>query len=555
MIKYPFQLVVGFLFTFGMSGCSSCHKTHALPLPSHFDVTPEGENVRIDPGARQSIMDGGVATFLVTGEVGYTVSTTVGGTCPVGSWDGDTYSTGAITADCSVLFLATINQFTVTAAGDGFVTIDPNADQTVAYGSTQSFTVTAATGYTRSNEVVGSCAPGTWMGDTYTTGIITEDCAISFSTTRIALEVTVVGDAYGSITPTGTRVVNYGQTASYAFTSQGRFTPSSTVGGTCPVGNWAGDTYTTGVITATCTVDFHAVPITGLYATVLTDGPITGSFYFAYWRLHSEWDNTYTVYSHSNTVMTPVAWQRPWGILDRDGNTFVYDGDHTVYKITPDGTQTTFVSSASLLYYVFDMKFDAAGNLYLVNYYVHATTNAAPSNWAVVKVTPAGEATGFIDATDNVTGSPTSMVNPYGIAFDTHGYIYLGDSAGSSAIIRKYNPDGTGVSLYASGVDSPGSMAFDSQGALFAAKQNTPAGVSKIANNGSSRSVSPFISIATTPYDLTLDPDTGNIYMLGYTNNVPTLYDIHPNGQVDIIDEDLSSRTVFYTLNWVNSGP
>ncbi len=70
--------------------------------------------------------------------------------------------------------------YTVTPGGS-HVTVDPEYAQTLPINETQTFTVTPETGYVLSPIVVGNCAAGTWQGNTYTTGPITNNCTTLFS--------------------------------------------------------------------------------------------------------------------------------------------------------------------------------------------------------------------------------------------------------------------------------------------------------------------------------------------------------------------------------------
>ena len=45
---------------------------------------------------------GGQASFLVTLDPGYSTNRSVAGNCPGGSWSGETYTTGAISQQCTV---------------------------------------------------------------------------------------------------------------------------------------------------------------------------------------------------------------------------------------------------------------------------------------------------------------------------------------------------------------------------------------------------------------------------------------------------------------------
>src|SRR6185437_1768092 len=70
---------------------------------------------------------------------------------------------------------AAIATFTVTPSGSN-LTISPATSQTVNAGATQAFIVTADAGYTVSDAVAGTCAAGSFVGSTYTTGDITANC-------------------------------------------------------------------------------------------------------------------------------------------------------------------------------------------------------------------------------------------------------------------------------------------------------------------------------------------------------------------------------------------
>lgn len=74
-----------------------------------FTVTPGGDgHETITPNAPQILGYGETTAFTVTANTNYAINTAVGGTCPAGSWSGSTYTTGAITQDCSVNFSATL---------------------------------------------------------------------------------------------------------------------------------------------------------------------------------------------------------------------------------------------------------------------------------------------------------------------------------------------------------------------------------------------------------------------------------------------------------------
>lgn len=101
-----------------------------------YSVTRSGTNVSITPAGDQTVTNGDTLAFTVTANTGYTRSNTVGGTCPAGSWSGDTYTTGAITEDCSVSFSADINSYSVSYNANSATGGSVPADQTQNYNST-----------------------------------------------------------------------------------------------------------------------------------------------------------------------------------------------------------------------------------------------------------------------------------------------------------------------------------------------------------------------------------------------------------------------------------
>jgi hypothetical protein len=172
---------------------AACTVTFSATLQS-FTVTasaPGGLN--ITPSEPQTVTDGSTQAFTVTAETNYTATQDVGGSCPAGSWSGDVYTTGPITADCTVAFGVTMDTYTVTVSGTN-VTIDPSGSQATCTGSGSTYTcgpvnpdgvvyfvVAATSGHTLSMTVGGTCPAGGWSGTSYTTGAITANCTVEFS--------------------------------------------------------------------------------------------------------------------------------------------------------------------------------------------------------------------------------------------------------------------------------------------------------------------------------------------------------------------------------------
>ncbi|HEY6942981.1 InlB B-repeat-containing protein [Dokdonella sp.] len=209
-----------------------------------------GGNGSISPAGAVAVDHGSSTSFLLTPAANYHVAS-VGGTCG-GSLAGNTYTTGAVTADCTVVASFAIDTHTVTpgvSGGNG--TISPSTPQTVNHGATTSFTLTPAANY-HIGTVSGTCG-GTLAGNVYTTNAVTVDCTVvaSFAIDTHTVTPSVSG-GNGTISPSTPQTVNHGATTSFTLTPDPNYHVGA-ITGTCG-GTLAGNVYTTNAVTADCTV-------------------------------------------------------------------------------------------------------------------------------------------------------------------------------------------------------------------------------------------------------------------------------------------------------------
>ncbi|HWR98272.1 MAG TPA: PKD domain-containing protein, partial [Candidatus Methanoperedens sp.] len=157
-----------------------------------------GADGTIDPAGEVSVEDGAAAVFTVTPNANYHIAAVTG--CG-GTLAGSIYTTGPVTADCTVTASFAIDTHSVTPVAGANGSIAPNTPQTVDHGLTKSFTVTANANYHIA--AVSGC-DGTLAGSTYTTGPVTADCTVtaSFAIDRHNLAVTKSGTGSGTVTST-----------------------------------------------------------------------------------------------------------------------------------------------------------------------------------------------------------------------------------------------------------------------------------------------------------------------------------------------------------------
>ena len=228
---------------------------------------PAGEG-SFTPTSR-TVTEGDTTTLFVTAEPGYSIATVSG--CD-GTWTGTSpYTTGNITGDCTVTANFTLNSYTVSTSAPASEGSFSPPSQTVNYGETTSFTVTAEPGYAIDN--VSGCS-GSWTGSNpYTTGSITGDCTVIANFVQVFTVDTSAAAGQGTFTPTS-RSVSSGGTTTFTVSAESGYAIDTVSG--CS-GNWTGSNpYTTGIISGDCTV---TATFTLNSYTVSTSAPASeGSF-------------------------------------------------------------------------------------------------------------------------------------------------------------------------------------------------------------------------------------------------------------------------------------
>jgi sugar lactone lactonase YvrE len=246
--------------------------------------------------------------------------------------------------------------------------------------------------------------------------------------------------------------------------------------------------------------------------------------------------------------------------VDSAGNVYASDmNNNTIRKVTPAGVVTTVAGlaashgsadgtrSTARFDYPYGVAVDSAGNAYV----------ADTINNTIRKVTPAGVVTtlaGFAGSSGSAdgTGSAARFYNPYSVAVDSAGNVYVADTRNFT--IRKVTPSGVvttlaGVAGYGGSADGwggvarfycPWGVAVDSAGNVYVADSNnhtirriTPGRVvstlAGLAGSYGSADGTGSDARFKNPYGVAVD-NAGNVYVADSGNS--TIRKVTPDGVV-----------------------
>ena len=177
---------------------------------------------------------------------------------------------------------------------------------------------------------------------------------------------------------------------------------------------------------------------------------------------------------NTNGTGTAAKFNSPSGVaVDSSGHVYVGDyNNHRIRKISPAGVVTTFAGSSSgymdgtgtaaQFNRPSGVAVDSSGYVYVADTFNHRIRKISPTG---VVSTLAGSSSGYMDG----TGTAAQFNNPSGVAVDSSGNVYVADRINHR--IRKI--DSTGVVTTLAGSTSTG----DDDGTGTAAKFNQPYGV------------------------------------------------------------------------------
>ncbi|MFT3791154.1 MAG: Calx-beta domain-containing protein [Rudaea sp.] len=215
-----------------------------------YTVTVTGGMGGTVTGPTQSqVIAGQSTTFTVDPLTGYAIGSIVGDTCTPSLLSGDTWTTGTITQACAITVTfsvsSAIDGSCGTANGGSFTSLDASSPNLCSAGTVTGFTGTG---------------PWSWSCAGIGGGTDSETCSASIKTWTVS---TTGSGAGGTVSAPASTTVNNGDSTTFSISVNGGYSIASVSGDSCSPSVQSGSTWTTGPITADCTISVSFARVEG----------------------------------------------------------------------------------------------------------------------------------------------------------------------------------------------------------------------------------------------------------------------------------------------------
>ncbi len=290
-----------------------------------FEITATASAGGVVTPSHLSVASGATAVLTLVPDAGYSVTAVAPAGC-TGTLSGLTFTTYPITANCTIAASFAQKTYTVSATAGSGGQVTP-LSQTVTHGQTVQVTLTANSGFSIAGVSATGCS-GTLAGSVFTTNAVTSDCTLTALFSAPTYKITASTGAGGTITPTSTLVAQ-GASTTFVIAPQTGYAIADVTATGC-TGTLNGTTYSTGAITADCTLNVTFVEADTLTVTASagTGGSITPTSV----SIVSGATVTFTVYPQSGYAINTVTANGCNGTLV--GNTFTTDAVTTNCNIS-----------------------------------------------------------------------------------------------------------------------------------------------------------------------------------------------------------------------------
>ena len=210
------EVAQGGINTYTFCSICTCNSTiSAFFGPITYTITASaGTGGTISPSGTVKVNHGSDQTFTITPNLGYHVTGVFVDGAAVGAVSSYTFT--SVTANHKIAAFFTINKYAVTASAGTGGSITPTGTLAIPYGSTQTFTITPNAGY----HITGVFVDGLRAGligpvTSYTFSNVTANHKIAAFFTINKYTITASAGTGGSIAPSGTLTVPYGNTHTF----------------------------------------------------------------------------------------------------------------------------------------------------------------------------------------------------------------------------------------------------------------------------------------------------------------------------------------------------
>jgi uncharacterized repeat protein (TIGR02543 family) len=202
-------------FSYTFTNVTANHTIDATFAINTFTITASaGPNGSISPSGSVSVNYGENKTFTITPNTGYHISDVKVDNVSQGAVFSYTFTN--VTANHTIDATFAINTFTITASAGPNGSISPSGSVSVNYGENKTFTITPNTGYHISDVKVDNVSQGAVFSYTFTN--VTANHTIDATFAINTFTITASAGPNGSISPSGSVSVNYGENKTFTIT-------------------------------------------------------------------------------------------------------------------------------------------------------------------------------------------------------------------------------------------------------------------------------------------------------------------------------------------------
>jgi hypothetical protein len=263
---------VGAVSSYIFSSVAANHTIAAsFEITSYMITASAGDGGSISPSGSLSVSEGSSQSFTVTANTGYHIYDVMADSTSVGAVSSYTFSN--VTANHTIVasfVLTTVPVYTITAsAGDGG-SISPLGSVSVEEGSSQSFTITANSGYAISDVLADGTSVGAVSSYTFSNVTANHTIVASFVLPTVPVyTITASAGDGGSISPLGSVSVEEGSSQSFTITANSGYVISDVLADGTSVG--AVSSYTFSSVTANHTIAASFELTTGVENTTIEE--------------------------------------------------------------------------------------------------------------------------------------------------------------------------------------------------------------------------------------------------------------------------------------------